>query len=251
MADGRTPSGPGRQQRQLGHRCGWHLRFAGGASAGVPGLPPYPEFGANNTAYKFTGSGESYIEIPPQSLTTDTLTITCWAKRDGISQPWSMLYSHPTDLGLPDTTQSTPVTGIGFGLWGDPPGTGNDLQFYWSGNQWSTGDLGSAPDPALNMPDQEWTFVALVASPTNQLLYMNGQAVTNTPVSPYGPHNFNTVASFIGKRQKYGGWSYDGQTMEINGFQGTIDEVAIFNAALTDAQIRQLYAASKVPPSNT
>jgi hypothetical protein len=39
-----------------------------------------------------------------------------------------------------------------------------------------------------------------------------------------------------------------GDGTEVNGFKGTIDEVAIFNAALTEAQIRQLYAAAEVPP---
>jgi hypothetical protein len=81
----------------------------------------------------------------------------------------------------------------------------NDLLFYWNGTQGNTGDTGTAPDPALYMPDQEWTFVALVASPTDLVLYLNGQSVTNTPITPYGPHDFGTVASFIGKKQKYGG----------------------------------------------
>jgi hypothetical protein len=215
----------------------------GGASGGVPGVP-YHGFGTDNTAYKFTGAGESYIEIPPQSLASDSVTITCWAKRNGISDSWSMLYSNPSDLGLPDNGPSAPVTGLGFGEGGDPVDAHNDLLFYWSGAQGNTGDTGTAPDPAFYMPDQEWTFVALVASPTNLVLYLNGQSVTNTPITPYGPHDFGTVASFIGKKQKYGG--FDGT--EVNGFKGTIDEVAIFNAALTDAQIRQLYASAEVPP---
>jgi len=99
--------------------------------------------------------------------------------------------------------------------------------------------------PPLYMPDQQWTFVAMVASPSNIVMYMNGQAATHTPTTPYGAHDFGTVASFIGKKQKYNGWDSGG---EVNGFRGTIDEVQSSNQALTDAQIRQLLAAAEVPP---
>ena len=173
------------------------------------------------------------------------MTITCWAKRNGNSPPYSMLFSNPNGLGLPDYADSFPVTGIGFGNGADPVDTNsvnNDLLFYWNGNQANTGDA-TSPDPALYMPDQQWTFVALVASPTNLVLYLNGQSVTNTPQTPYGPHDFSTIASFIGKRTLEAGTD-----LGTDCFQGSIDEVAIFNAVLTDAQIRQLYAAAEVPP---
>ncbi|MCX6929717.1 MAG: LamG domain-containing protein, partial [Verrucomicrobia bacterium] len=86
---------------------------SGGMSSGAPGVP-YHGFGTSNTACQFPGTTGSYIEIPAQSLVTDSWTITCWAKRNGISQYWSMLYSNPSDLGLPTAGASEPVTGVGF-----------------------------------------------------------------------------------------------------------------------------------------
>ncbi|HOB99691.1 MAG TPA: autotransporter-associated beta strand repeat-containing protein [Verrucomicrobiota bacterium] len=217
---------------------------SGGMSSGAPGVP-YHGFGTENTACQFTGTSGSYIEIPPQSLYTDSWTVTCWAKRNGISEYWNMLYSNPTDLGQPVAGPSHPVTGVGFGNGGNPENTRNDLRMYWAGTDANTGSYGATPNPALYMPDQQWTFVAMVASPSNIVMYMNGQAATHTPTTPYGAHDFSTVASFIGKKQKYNGWDSGG---EVNGFRGTIDEVAIFDQALTEAQIRQLLAAAEVPP---
>ena len=217
---------------------------SGGMSSGAPGVP-YHGFGTSNSACQFTGTSGSYIEIPAQSLVTDSWTVTCWAKRNGISEYWNMLYSNPTDLGQPVGVNSAPVTGIGFGNGGNPADTRNDLRMYWAGADGNTGSYGATPNPALYMPDQQWTFVAMVASPSNIVMYMNGQAATHTPTTPYGAHDFGTVASFIGKKQKYNGWASGG---EVNGFKGSIDEVAIFDQALSDAQIRQIFAAAEVPP---
>jgi hypothetical protein len=217
---------------------------SGGMSSGVPGVP-YGGFETNNTACQFIGTSGSYIEIPAQSLVTDSWTVTCWAKRNGISEYWNMLFSNPADLGQPVAGPSHPVTGVGFGDGGNPAGTRNDLRMYWVGVDRNTGNYGATPNPALYMPDQQWTFVAMVVSPSKIVLYMNGQMATHTPATPYGAHDFSAVASFIGKKQKYNGWGSGG---EVNGFRGTIDEVAVFDAALTDAQIRQIYAAAEVPP---
>ena len=155
-----------------------------------------------------------------------------------------MLFSNPNDLGQPVAGPSHPVTGVGFGNGGNPDNTRNDLRMYWAGVDGNTGSYGATPNPALYMPDQQWTFVAMVASPSNIVLYMNGQAATHTPTTPYGAHDFSTVASFIGKKQKYNGWD---SGSEVNGFIGTIDEVAVFDRALT-GQISQIYAAAEVPP---
>ena len=217
---------------------------SGGMSSGAPGVP-YGGFGTSNSACQFTGTSGSFIEIPPQSLVTDSWTVTCWAKRNGISEYWNMLYSNPADLGQPTAGPSHPVTGIGFGNGGNPENTRNDLRMYWAGTDGNTGSYGATPNPALYMPDQQWTFVAMVASPSNVVLYMNGQMAIHTPTTPYGAHDFSTVASFIGKKQKYNGWDSGG---EVNGFRGTIDEVAIFDKALSAAQIRQIFAAAEVPP---
>lgn len=218
---------------------------AGGVLSGVPGVP-YRGFEPGNTACEFTGSSDSYIEIPPQNLFTDSWTVICWAKRNGVSQYWSMLFSNPNDLGQPEAGPSHPVTGVGFGNGGNPSGSYNDMRMYWAGTDANTGNYGVTPNPPLYMPDQEWTFVAMVVSPTNIVLYKNLEAAIHTPAWPYGPHDFGLVPSFIGKKQKYYGWD---SGSEVNGFRGTIDEVAVFDRALTADEVMLLYGAGvELPP---
>ena len=172
-------------------------------------------------------------------LLRNGLTITCWAKRNGVSDFWNMIYSHPNDLGLPTAGVSVPVTGIGFG---NDTLRNNQLGFY-NGDLANTGSFGWAPSPTLLMPEQQWTFLAMTVDATNNLvIYQNGKSATNNVA--YGTHDFNTVASFIGKKQKYFGFG----GVEVNGFRGTIDEVAIYDKALSKAQILQLFDAAEVPP---
>ena len=213
--------------------------YGGGMNLGAPGVA-YPGFGTSNTAGLFTGSGDSYIEVPLQNVPpVSGLTIACWAKRNGVSDPWNMIYSHPFDLGLPTAGSSVPVTGIGFG----DSTSRNDQRGYYNGSTANTGQYGWAPAPQLLMPDQQWTFMALVVeSGTNMVIYQNGNSRTRSVV--YGTHDFSTCASFIGKKQKYFGFGGG----EVNGFKGSIDEVAIFDQALTKAQILQLLDAAQMPP---
>ena len=213
--------------------------YAGDMNLGAPGVP-YHGFGTSNTAGLFTGAGGSYIEIPLQNVApVSGMTIACWAKRNGVSDPWNMIYSHPFDLGLPTAGSSAPVTGIGFG----DSTSRNDQRGYDNGTDANTGQYGWAPSSQMLMPDQQWTFMALVVdSTTNMVIYQNGNSRINSKV--FGTHDFSTCASFIGKKQKYFGFGGG----EINGFKGTIDEVAIFDQALTPAQIRQLLDAAEVPP---
>ena len=216
----------------------------GGLNTGVPGAP-YHGFGTSNTACQFFGNSGSYIEIPAQPLVTDTLTITCWAMRSGNSDPWTMVYSHPSSLGLPDYGPSVPVTGIGFG--NDPAGIYNNLILYYAGADANTGSYGWTPAPQIYVANQKWVFLAMTVSPEDSVLYINTQSTTNTPVTPYGTHDFSTCSSFIGKKLQYFGFNGN----EVNAFNGTIDEVAIFDTALTSDQIAQIYAAAEVPPPTT
>ena len=91
---------------------------------------PYPAFGANNYGTLFGGimGGSdgmigSCIEIAPQNLVTENLTITCWIKRDGADSHWKGLVvqrPEPDNLG---TGMSLEGGGI-YIMW-------DKLQMYW------------------------------------------------------------------------------------------------------------------------
>jgi uncharacterized repeat protein (TIGR03806 family) len=82
---------------------------------------------------------------------------------------------------------------------------------------------------------QQWSFVALVTSPANAIIYLcntNGVQSATNPV-PSTAEAFNTTALI-------GDDAYDGGN-GTRAFNGVMDEVAIFNYALTSPQILELY----------
>lgn len=191
-------------------------------NTGYPGLP-YRGFGSNS-ACKFAGNG-TYIQVPPQNLVTDSFTITCWTILTNTQQSaWSQFFASPTDTGLP--------TGFGFGNGNSPGMIYNSLNVFWTGALRSMGTYGQGITPSLFEPLNRWSFMAMVASPSNIVVYANGQMATNASgTSVWGPHDFSVTNLFLGY-----------------GIMGSLAEVAVFDQALTDAQVRELYLAAEVPP---
>ena len=89
-------------------------------------------------------------------------------------------------------------------------------------------------------PSNEWHHVAAVASGTNLKIFFDGviQGTGGTATTNYGSSTFGFN---IG-----GGGIFDATT---NFFRGTIDEVAVFARALSDADVSDLYQAATPPPS--
>jgi hypothetical protein len=84
----------------------------------------------------------------------------------------------------------------------------------------------------------EWHHVAAVANGTNLKIYFDG-ALQNTGGTATGNYGSSGFGFNIG-----GGGIFDANT---NFFQGTIDEVAAFARALSDADISDLYQAATPP----
>lgn len=224
-----------------------------GANGGAQGVP-YKGFGTNNTGCVFAGTAGlrdgtpgnpdtpgSCIKVPPQNGTTENMTITCWIKRDGDQWVWRGLVTQR------DSDESSPNgagngTGLTLGANGSSPNVGQELRILWN-----KGDVYWQWDPGLNTPHQQWAFCAVVFTPTNRTVYLNTRAVSRiVPESettmPSGPHDWSVNPIFIGydARGPYYG--------ENSAFKGVMDEVAIFDRALTADEIMQLYAAAEVPP---
>ena len=84
------------------------------------------------------------------------------------------------------------------------------------------------------IPENKWTFVTAVfdSSPDTLKGYKNGAlSVTNTTIG--GVYNDSTTVKKIGYADNQGAF-----------FHGAIDNVAIYNEALSSSQIQQHFAAS-------
>ena len=133
---------------------------------------------------------------------TNTMTMSAWVRPNGIQNEYTGIV--------------TATDGNTFGFNFRP---NNELGYHWPGGlwYWSSG---------LFIPENEWSHVAIVTEPTGITLYLNGVGVkhsfTPTPVQT------DVAPLHIGS---YLAW-------DSRNFNGLIDEVCIWDEALSEQEIR-------------
>ena len=148
----------------------------------------------------------SYAEIPALNLNSNHVTLSAWIKRSGSQQSFSgILFSRAG------------ATTAGLNL----IGTTNDLGYHWNGTS-NTYNF----DSNLNVPDNEWVFIALVVEPAKATLYLNDESAVN--IVSHSAEEFNGI-TYIGRDYSY------------RSFKGYIDEITIWNRSLDASEIAELY----------
>ena len=148
------------------------------------------------------GSGGDYASTPDFGITTNNFTISAWIKPDGIQPDYTGIVMNNGTSG-----------GINF------RGGNNTLGYHWPGGTWWW-------DSGLIVPDGQWSYVALVVTPTDATVYLNGVGVTHSAtLSP-----LDVTSMFMGSYQDWGGRNYTGK----------IDEVRVWNRSLSQDEIREL-----------
>ena len=206
-----------------GHFNGTYGR---GSADGVPGPTPalgFPGLESSNTAARFTnGVADSYVTLPALNLNTNTVTIIAWVYP--IGTPGSY-------CGIAFCRNGGDASGFDF--------TDNgQIGYTWNKNNQNSWSWMSGLAP----PPGQWSFIALVVSPANAVVYLcnsNGQfSATNAVASTTEAFTGNTLI---------GGDSADGGN-GARTFNGVMDEVAIFNYAFTQEQVLGLYFDSVAGP---
>ncbi len=218
---------------------GFNGTYGSASTDGVPGPTPslgFPGFATDETGAEFTnGIPNSFVTIPALNLTTNTVTITTWIYPIGTPGNY---------CGIVFCRNGGDASGFCF--------TDNgQIGYTWNQNNSDTWSWMSGLYPPLG----QWSFIALVVSPSNAVAYLcnfAGQtSATNAVASTVEAFSSTTL---IGTDNADGG---SGQRT----FNGLMDEVAIFNYALSPSQVLDLYfsAAGGAPhvgaptasPSNT
>ena len=188
-----------------------------GSTIPGPSSPAFPGFEANNTAVQTTGDGTtpSWVVVPTPSLSSNAATFIAWIN--------PAVDPEPDYAGLFLVARDWTPPGLSFN-------TGGQLGYHWNLDGSLTNLSGLFP------PANQWSMVALVIEPAWGTLYMGtGGVLTN--VIDAVPHD---VESGWGLNAQIG-CDY-GNTARI--FQGVMDEVAMFDEALTADQISALYGAA-------
>jgi hypothetical protein len=179
------------------------------------------------------GSGCPLASDPPtQALLLNgtnsylTTSLTGQISSQGTVLAWVYLTAEPSTAGHIFQVTSQAKTDDDFDL---QIQTDNQLYFYTD-----TGTSTVYPGP---LPLNQWQFLAVtfVAGSTRSI-YLNGQLVAS---STAGAHSVNNTALWIGNNPVFG----------PRLFQGRLDEVAIFNRALSASEIGAIYAAAQASPT--
>lgn len=174
-------------------------------------------------ALELDGS-DDYVLVPALNLDSNTVTISAWIKRNGTQTS--------TFTGIVFSRDSNTIAGLCFGKgpggWGD---INHELAYTWN-NEEASWDWHSG----LIVPDSNWVFVAVVVEPNKARLYMgqDGSVSSATNTINHEIEEFDG-ATWIGSDDP--AWSRH--------FKGVIDDVRIYNRALSQTEIEKLANPNK------
>jgi len=181
--------------------------------------------GYTNGALEFDGTND-HAALPNLNLNSNTLTITLWLKSNANQSPYAGLVFRRT--GDEDAS--------GF----DFVGGTNRLGYHWNGAKWDW-------NSGLVVPNGLWMFTALVIEPTHATIYLydpDAEDLSSATTS-HASYTETLNGAVIGADLYSGGSRY---------FNGILDEVTIWNYALSESEIFNLANAGKgtiyVPPDS-
>jgi hypothetical protein len=179
--------------------------------------------GTGNKAALFThGSGTSLVTVQPWNLNTNTVTIAAWINPAGSEDSFDgVVFCRGGD------------TAAGLNYTPNSDANGN----YTLGYTWDNEHDTFSWDSRLVAPSGQWSFVALVVTPTNATIH-----VMNTNGLVSATHTYNHVLQRFGGTTLIGDDSNDGGT-GARVFNGTIDDVVVFASALSKSQLATIFSA--------
>lgn len=157
----------------------------------------------------FNGA-DGYIELPNRVTDTEDFTFAAWVYWKG-GAPWQRVL----DAG----------NGLAKHMFLTPSQHSGVLQFTLHGSGGDQSLLSAAP-----LPTNEWTHVAVTLQGDSGKLYVNGQVVASGDHMKVNPNELLTAEAYLGK-SRFAADPY---------FNGSLDEVRIYNKALTVDEIKKL-----------
>ncbi len=161
-----------------------------------------------------TAVGDYAQQSKAINITTNTITLSCWIKPNGIQMG---------NAGIIFSGNGG-ATGMNFR-------NSNQIGYHWADG---AGSYNWAGGPTI--PANEWSHLALVITPTSATIYLNGNPYIRT--ATHNPVLFNQSFQFGIDR---------GNTSR--NFIGQLDEVCMYNRALSQNEIRELMNLTRNNPN--
>jgi hypothetical protein len=171
--------------------------------------------GKHGSALDFDGT-DDYIDCgnDPSLNITDAITIEAWVKMANIVGNKGIV----TDMGNDGNR--------GWWVW-----INNDEVVFGGSDDGSTAHLSYRYSTDANLVADNWYYIVVTKSGTDADFYLNGNLLSNNGATIYSSYYNASVNTKIGK--------YQGSAP----FNGSIDDVRIYNYARTPAQIQMDYNA--------
>jgi hypothetical protein len=188
---------------------------ANNADGPSPTSTPTPclGFDAANKAYSLNNG---WVSVPPLKLNTNTVTMIAWVNPVDVSGGHHGIVFSKTGQDAPD--------GCGLDWW-----NGGMLEYQWNS------DRRNNPESGLYVIPGQWNFVALVVEPSQGTIYLddgNGGGLQS-----FANPADNGIAQFGGELR------LGSDVQDNRNFIGLIDDVAIFDRALSADEIESIRKA--------
>lgn len=188
-----------------------------------PASPDFPGFDSGNSAaYLQSGNtfANSRIAVSSWNFSANTVTLVTWVRPEGVQNANAgLIFNRGTFVS-------------GFNFTGNTDAGGNSTLGYTWNNEAGTYSWNSGLAPAVN----QWSMVALTVTPTNATIYVGG----GNGVA-FATHTYHHVMQSFTGPIAIGEDPFFSAQPPYRIFNGSIDEVAVFNQALSYNQILAMY----------
>ncbi|WIV17597.1 family 43 glycosylhydrolase [Paenibacillus polygoni] len=166
--------------------------------------------GKKGAALQFNGK-DGYVQVPGLVTDAQDFTFAAWVKWNG-GGDWQRIFDFGNGLGKHMFLTPSQHTGV--------------LQFT----------IHNGVDQSLlsqaKLPQNEWTHVAVTLEGNTGTMYVNGQPVATNKEMTYNPKDLLANEAYLGK-SRFAADPY---------FNGSLDEVSIYNQALSKEDIQSLFS---------
>uniref|UniRef100_UPI0040474F33 LamG domain-containing protein n=1 Tax=Mariniflexile sp. TaxID=1979402 RepID=UPI0040474F33 len=205
---------------------GSYSNKVGGADATVVGSPAFAgEAKKGSNAYK--GATDSYLTFPSTGLQGESFSATMWYKLNAMPDRAGILAMRPPMTNGGANNDLTK----GFSFFRENAGGKQRFKLNVgsgdSGN-WVDGGAAADVDPAADA----WVHLAFTISPTNAIVYINGVAVKESPITgiDWAGCNLLSIMSGAPRFTEWNHWS------DLS----YLDELHLFNKVLTPEEIQSM-----------